>query len=191
MRNFVAVVFADKAEAYKGLHALWELDGVGQITVHGTTVVHRDNHGHIIVDSKETHPVFATAVGVGIGAVLGAFAGPAGIMVGIGAGAAIGATTGAVIGGAIDLDRADTRQQALVETGFVLHRAQSAVIADVSEDWTPHIDEAMEHIGGSVHRRSNDNVQNDGKRHDGYRPSGDFLYPYEYVPGAHPTRAGW
>jgi uncharacterized membrane protein len=114
-----------------------------------------------------------------------------GVAIGIGAGVAIGATTGAVIGGAIDLDRADTRQQALVETGFVLHRGQSAVIADVSEDWTPHVDERMERLGGSVHRRSSDNVQNDGKLHDGYHPSADFLYPYEYVPAEYPARAGW
>ena len=54
-----------------------------------------------------------------------------------------------------------------------------------------HVDERMERLGGSVHRRSSDNVQNDGKLHDGYHPSADFLYPYEYVPAEYPARAGW
>jgi uncharacterized membrane protein len=190
MRNFVAVVFADKARVYKGLRALWELDGIGQVTVHGSTVVHRDDHGHIVVDSKETHPVFATAVGVGVGALLGAFAGPVGMAIGIGTGVAIGAATGAVIGGAIDLDRADTRQEALVDTGMVLYRGQSAVIADVSEDWLAHLDEAMERLGGAVHRRSSEELHAQGKLHDDYRGHSDYLYPYEFVPGEYPAHVG-
>ena len=38
MRNFVTVVFADSRKAYDGLHALWQLDEAGEITVHGTAV---------------------------------------------------------------------------------------------------------------------------------------------------------
>lgn len=114
MRNFVSVVFDDKAQAYddkaqayRALHELWQLDFAGEITVHGTTVVHRDARDRITVDAKDTHPVFATVLGVGLGAVLGAMAGPAGVAIGIGAGAALGAATGAVIGGAVDLERAN------------------------------------------------------------------------------------
>jgi uncharacterized membrane protein len=196
MRNFVAVVFDDKARAYKGLHALWQLDFAGEITVHGTTVVHRDDRGRITVDSKETHPVFATAVGVGIGALLGALAGPAGVAIGIVEGAAIGAGTGAVIGGAIDLDRSDTRSEALVDTGFLLGHGESAVIADVSEDWEKHLDMKMHEIGGVVHRRTaaslhNASLHNGGTLADGYRPYSDYLYPYEYVPGEAPAPGAW
>jgi len=191
MRNFIAVIFDDKPKAYDGLHALWQLDYAGEITVHGSIVVHRDDHGHIKVDSKETHPVFATTIGVGIGALLGAFAGPAGVAIGVAAGAAIGATSGAVIGGAIDLERSDTRAQALVETGFMLRRGQSAVIADISEDWTPHVDTRMQALGGTVHRRSSSELHDDGRLLDGYRPYASYLYPYEYVPGETPAIAGW
>jgi uncharacterized membrane protein len=128
MRNFVTVVFDDKRKAYKGLHALWELDDVEEITVHGTAVVHRDEWGYFEVDTKETHPVFATAVGIGIGALLGVLAGPAGVAIGaaggaaIGAagGAAIGAATGAVVGGAVDVARSDTRQQEASRRGSFL-----------------------------------------------------------------------
>src|SRR5258705_4492220 len=78
MRNYIAIVFDDTSKAYEGLHALWQLDDEAAITVHGTTVVHRNDWGEYQVDSKDTHPALATAVGVGIGALLGALAGPAG-----------------------------------------------------------------------------------------------------------------
>src|SRR5262245_54345387 len=103
MRNYIAVVFDSTSAAYDGLHALWELDSSGDVTVHGTAVVHRDDLGDFQVDTKETHPAVATAAGVGIGALLGLLAGPAGAAVGAAGGAAIGAATGGAIGATADL----------------------------------------------------------------------------------------
>src|SRR5258707_14209838 len=93
MRNYVAVVFDDTGKAYEGLHALWQLDSAAVITVHGTAVVHRDALGYFQVDTKETHPALATAVGVGVGALLGLLAGPAGAAGGAARGARDGAAT--------------------------------------------------------------------------------------------------
>src|SRR6267154_489010 len=115
MRNYIAVVFDDTSKAYEGLHALWQMDDEGAITVHGTTVVHRNDWGGYQVDSKDTHPALATAVGVGIGALLGALAGPAGAAIGAARGAAIGAAAGGAVGLTTDLIRADTRDQATDE----------------------------------------------------------------------------
>src|SRR5258707_1018615 len=98
MRNYIAIVFDDTSKAYEGLHALWQLDNEGAITVHGTTVVHRNDWGEFQVDSKDTHPALATAVGVGIGALLGALAGPAGAAIGAARGAAVGAASGGAVG---------------------------------------------------------------------------------------------
>lgn len=189
MRNFVTIAFDDKATAYQGLHALWQLDDAGEITVHGTAVVHRDDWGQVEVDTKETNPVLATAVGVGLGALLGALAGPVGVAVGIAGGSAVGAAAGAVIGGAVDLDRSDTRRQALAESRFVLASGQSAVIADVSEYWTLEIDTRMQSLGGTVHRRSASSVRNDGGLDDGFYPYNDYFYPYEYVPSRYSSYA--
>src|SRR5260370_34587766 len=91
MRNFVAIVFDDSRKAYEGLHALWQLDDGADITVHGTGGIHRDELGHIQVDTKDTHPALGTALGVGIGALLCALAGPAVAAVGAARGASIGA----------------------------------------------------------------------------------------------------
>jgi uncharacterized membrane protein len=187
MRNYVAVVFDDRRKAYRGLHALWALDGEAEVTVHGTAVIHRDDLGQIQVDTKETHPALGTAVGVGIGALLGALAGPAGAAIGAAGGAAVGAATGGVIGAAVDLDRSDTRQQAADETRFVLGFGQSAVIADVCEDWTTPIDTQMRNLGGHVYRRAKSDLQDDARFEDSefYYPYENYLYPYEYIPPAY------
>jgi uncharacterized membrane protein len=186
MRNYVAVVFDSSSKAYEALHALWQLDGAAEITVHGAAVVHRDDLGQVQVDTKETHPALGTAVGVGMGALLGALAGPAGAAVGAAGGAAIGGVTGAVVGAGVDLSRADTREQAMDETRFVLGIGQSAVIADVSEDWTSPIDTRMKELGGGVYRRSRDDLEDDSWFNE-YLPD-VYLYPYEYIPSGY---YGW
>ena len=184
MHNYVAVVFDDTSKAYEGLHALWQLDDAAEVTVHGTAVVHRDALGNFQVDTKETHPALATAVGVGVGALLGLLAGPAGAAAGAAGGAAIGAATGGVVGATADLVRADNRDQAATETRFVLGAGQSAVIADVSEDWTSPIDTRMRALGGTVYRRAKDDVADDVWFDDDYfYPS--YLYPYEYIPSSY------
>ena len=176
MRNYIAVIFNDLGRAYKGLHALWQLDTEELITVHGATVVHRDDLGEFQVDTKETHPALATAVGVGIGALLGALAGPAGAAVGAAGGAGIGAAAGGALGVGADLARADTRDEATDETAFALNAGQSAVIADVSEESPSAIDSRMRELGGIVRRRTWATVHDDAWSGDAY------LYPYEYVP---------
>jgi len=183
MHNYIAVIFKDTRRAYKGLHALWRLDAEGIITVHGTTVVHRDESGEFQVDTKETHPALATAVGVGVGALLGALAGPAGAAIGAAGGAGIGAAVGGAVGIGADLRRADTRDQATDETAFVLAAGKSAVIADVSEDSTSAIDTRMSELGGIVRRRSWTTLQDDVWFGD-YMP-GSYLLPYEYIPPGH------
>lgn len=180
MHNYIAVIFKDSHKAYKGLHALWQLDAEGIITVHGTTVVHRDEWGEFQVDTKETHPALATAVGVGVGALLGALAGPAGAAVGAAGGAGIGAAVGGAVGVGADLVRADTRDQATDETAFVLAPGKSAVIADVSEDSISAIDRRMHELGGIVRRRAWSALQDDVWFGD-YLPS-RYLYPYEFIP---------
>jgi len=187
MHNYIAVVFDNSSKAYEALHTLWQLDHEGAITVHGASVVHRDNLGEFQVDTKETHPALATAVGVGVGALLGALAGPAGAAVGAAGGAGIGAATGGIAGLAADASRADTRDQAAYETRFVLGNGQSAVIADVSEDWTSAINDRMHSLGGTVYRRARSDLDNDVWYDNDYYPYDYYLYPYEYVPSRYPA----
>ena len=183
MDNYIAVVFNSDQEAFSGLHALWNLDSRGDVTVHGAAVIHRDDLGYIQVATKQTDPGLRTAVGVGIGALLGALAGPigaaAGASIAAGTAAGIGAAVGGVAGLTADTIKSGEHEQAAYESGFVLNRGQSAVVAEVSEDWTTPIDTEMTRLGGIVFRRPKGTVLNDSFNDDYYA---NYLYPYDYDP---------
>ena len=187
MRNFIAVIFDASSAAYDGLRELWKMDREAEITVHGTAVVHRDSLGQLIVDTKETYPGLATAIGVGVGALLGALAGPAGAAAGaagaaaIAGGAAVGAAAGGTAGLIADIGREDVQAQAKMETRFVLRSGQHAIIADVTEDWTKPIDTQMQRLGGKVYRRPRSDLEDDAW-FGSYYPYDQYLYPYEYRP---------
>ena len=57
------------------------------------------------------------------------------------------------------------------------------MIADVSEDWTSPVNTRMGELGGSVYRRSRDDLEDDAWFND-YLPD-VYLYPYEYIPSGY------
>lgn len=171
--NYVAVVFDTDAQAADGLHELWGLDDRGEITVHGAAVIRRDRSGRIQVATKHTDPGLRTAVGVGVGALLGLMAAP------VAAGIGIGAATGGIIGFIGDRVKSVEREQAGQEAGLNIADGQSAVIAEVSEDWTVPIDTAMSALGGTVYRRPRDTVRTDMFTSAYFC---DKLVPYDFQP---------
>jgi uncharacterized membrane protein len=188
MDNYVAIVVDSDTKAYQGLHALWELDNIGDITVHGAAVVHRDQYGAMDVATKDTDPGARTAIGIGIGALLGALAGPVGAAAGaasaaavtaasVGTAAGIGAAAGGTVGLTADAVKSSEHDEAAYETGFVVPKGKSAIIAEVSEDWTTPIDNMAKQIGGTVYRRPKSSIL------DSYWNDDDgYLYPYDYEP---------
>ena len=183
MNNYIAVVFDNDNKAFDGLHELWKLDDRGDITVHGAAVIHRDSYGHVEVATKRTDPGVRTAVGIGLGALLGALAGPigaaAGASVAVGTAAGIGAAAGGAVGLTADAVKSGEHEQAAFESGFVMKPGQSAVIAEISEDWTTPVDTAMARLGGVVFRRDKSAVRDDSMWGGDYA---DYMYPYDYDP---------
>ena len=182
MDNYVAIIFDSDTKAYEGLHALWKLDADGDVTVHGAAVIHRDAAGMIDVATKETDPGIRTALGIGIGVLLGALAGPigaaAGKVIATGTAMGVGAAAGGAAGLTADAVKSDEHTQAATETGFVLPRGKSAVVAEVSEDWTTPIDTLAQRYGGTVYRRAKGDIRKDAWDWD----FSDSLYPYDYQP---------
>ncbi len=181
MRNYIAVVFDDTSKVYEGLHALWQIDDEAAITVHGTTVVHRNDWGEYQVDSKDTHPALATAVGVGIGALFGRAGGSCGRgdwrRQGGGDRRGIGRRGWRGRGSRIARTRATNRATRPRGCSASVNRPSSPTSARTRPF---AVDERMRRLGGSVHRRAYGDVRDD-KWFDDY-PYDYYLYPYEYVP---------
>jgi len=180
MSNYIAVIFKSDAEAAAGLHKLWKLDDDGAITMHSAAIIRRNAVGDIEVSTKSTHPGVRTALGIGLGALVGALAGPVGVAAGVtvAAGAGIGAAAGGVVGLAGDTRKAVEHDELKRDLGFEVASGESAVVADVSEDWVAPVDDAMKALGGRVYRRDKRDVQANAFFGD----YGNYMYPYDYEP---------
>jgi len=181
MKNYIAVVFSSDDKAHRGLRALWDLDEMGNLTVHGAAVIRRDDMGHVHVADRNTDLGMRTAVGVGVGALLGLIAGPIGLAAGAAAGTAVGvgALTGGAIGVAADAIKEGDRENAASASFFTLKFGQSAVVAEVSEDWSSTLDDAMKPLGGTIYRRE---VNAETNAAFGPYYYNEFMYPYYYEP---------
>jgi uncharacterized membrane protein len=187
MNTYIAVVFASDDKAHQALRKLWQMDEDGLLTVHGAAVVRRDDRGHIRVADRSSDLGMRTAVGVGVGALLGLLAGPVGLAAGVAGAAAlsvgatmgVGALAGAAVGATGDAVAETRRENAAYGSFFTLKHGQSAVVAEISEDWTQFLDDAMQPLGGTIYRRMNTAATNAAFGENYYNGS---LYPYYYEP---------
>lgn len=190
MNTYIAVVFSSDDKAHQALRKLWTLDEDGELTVHGAAVIRRDDMGHIRVADSNSDLGMRTAIGVGVGALLGLMAGPIGVAAGVagaaamsvGAATGVGALAGAALGATADAVTETRRENAAAESFFTLRHGQSAVVAEISEDWTSVLDDAMRSLGGTIYRRMNTAATNAAFGANYYN---GYLYPYYYEPMYH------
>ena len=104
--NIIVVRFTEPSKAYQALSVLKECDADGRIGLESAAVVERTPTGELRVpESTDNVGLVGTASGSLIGMLLGVLGGPVGVLLGWG--------TGALMGGAFDLDRAETSDEAL------------------------------------------------------------------------------
>ena len=96
-------------------------------------------------ESADNVGLVGTASGSLIGMLVGVLGGPVGVLLGWGA--------GALMGGAFDVDRAVTSDEALTVLGRAIPPESTAVIASVEEPVVEVIDAEMYKLGGEVTRR--------------------------------------
>ena len=101
-------------------------------------------------ESADNVGLVGTASGSLIGMLVGVLGGPVGVLLGWGA--------GAMMGGAFDVDRAVTSDEALTVLGRAIPPGSTAVIASVEEPAVEVIDAEMYTLGGEVTRRPVDEV---------------------------------
>ena len=144
--NVVVVRFTEPSKAYQALSVLKDCDAERS---HRARV--RGDRGATatgelrIPDSADNVALIGTASGSLIGMLIGVLGGPVGVLLGWGA--------GAIMGGAFDIDRAVTSDEALTVLGRAIPTGSTAVIANVEEPAVEVIDGEMEKLDGEVTRR--------------------------------------
>jgi uncharacterized membrane protein len=108
--NVVVVRFSDPSKAYQALSVLKDCNADGRIGLESAAIVERTSEGELrIPEGTDNMELVGTASGSLLGMLIGVLGGPVGVLVGWG--------TGALMGGALDLDRADTSEEALSVLG--------------------------------------------------------------------------
>jgi uncharacterized membrane protein len=144
--NVVVVRFTEPSKAYEALSVLKECDADGRIGLESAAVVERTTSGELrIPESADNVGLVGTASGSLIGMLIGVLGGPVGVLLGWGA--------GAMMGGAFDIDRAVTSDEALTVLGQAIPPESTAVIASVKEPAVEVIDGEMKKLDGEVTRR--------------------------------------
>jgi uncharacterized membrane protein len=146
-QNVIVVRFTDPSKAYQALSVLKEADAEGRIGLESAAVVERTAAGELRTpESADNAEFVGTASGSLIGMLIGVLGGPVGVLLGWGA--------GALMGGAFDIDRAVTSDEALTVLGKAIPTGSTAVIASVEEPAVEVIDGEMKKLDGEVTRRS-------------------------------------
>jgi uncharacterized membrane protein len=145
--NVVVIRFTEPSKAYQAMSVLKESDASGRIRLESAAVVERTAAGELrIPESADNVGLVGTASGSLIGMLIGVLGGPVGVLLGWG--------TGALMGGAFDIDRAVTSDEALTVLGKAIPPGSTAVIASVNEPAAEVIDGEMKKLDGEVTRRS-------------------------------------
>ena len=144
--NVVVVRFKEPSRAYQALSALKDCGADGRIGLESAAVVERTPEGELhIPEGTDNMELVGTASGSLLGMLIGVLGGPVGVLAGWGA--------GALMGGAFDLDRAETSDEALSVLGRAIPPGSTAVIASVVEPAVEVIDGEMKKLDGEVTRR--------------------------------------
>jgi uncharacterized membrane protein len=145
-QNVVVIGFTEPSKAYQALSVLKSCNADGRIGLESAAVVERTPEGTLrIPESADNAELVGMASGSVVGMLIGVLGGPVGMLLGWGA--------GAMMGGAFDLDRAVTSDEALTVLGTAIPAGSTAVIANIEEPAVEVIDGEMAKLGGEVTRR--------------------------------------
>ena len=149
--NVIAVTFDEQSKAYQALSTLKGLDREGRVELKSAAVVERDANGQLRIPEDTDNAGGEGFLGGGlIGMLIGVLGGPLGMLLGLG--------TGGLIGGVYDVDQADMQDETLAQVGRYIAPGRNALLAEVDEYADEVVDGAMSAEGGTVLRRSADDV---------------------------------
>jgi uncharacterized membrane protein len=150
--NVIAVSFPEEANAYEALARLKELAAKNSVGVHGAAVVTRGEDGRITIKDQFGDESWQDTAGGGLlGLLVGVLGGPLGVL--------IGGVSGVVVGSLFDQDTDDHTRSVLGEISSSIRVGPPGLLADVAEQGHEAIDAVMAHLGGTVVRRSESEVE--------------------------------
>ncbi|MET1055778.1 MAG: hypothetical protein ABWY16_10765 [Pedobacter sp.] len=145
MERMIQALFANEADAFKGLLAIQELSTVNDISLGEFYVLSKDEYGSTAIRTAKDEAEGYSAIGGGIiGGLIGLLAGPLGFLVGIGA--------GMVAGAAGDTARAEGMSDYLDKVSANIPNGKSLLVAHVWEDWETPIDTVLAPLTTDIHR---------------------------------------
>ena len=118
----------------------------------GAAIVERDENGQMRTkDQVEDPHLTGTTTGGVIGLVIGILGGPFGVL--------IGGATGLLVGSLFDAEDAQDEGSVLAAISNTVSPGKTVVIAELTEQSDDVVDNAMAHLGGSVMRRTVEEVE--------------------------------
>jgi uncharacterized membrane protein len=150
--NAIAVSFDDDRNAYAALTVLKELDSQHRVGIQEAVVAVRGEDGQVVEkDRVESMFLPSTAGGGVIGLLIGIIGGPLGML--------IGAASGVFVGSLFDIHDIDETESALGGISSSVRVGHPTLLAVVEEQSPEVVDAAMTELGGTVVRRSVDDVE--------------------------------
>jgi uncharacterized membrane protein len=150
--NVIAVSFDDDRNAYNAMTQLKELDSQRQVGVQEAVVVVRGEDGQVVEKDRVESMFLPSTVGGGlVGLVIGIIGGPFGMLV--------GSVSGLFVGSLFDIHDIDETESALGGISGSVEVGHTALLAVVGEQSPEVIDAVMSGLGGTVLRRSLDDVE--------------------------------
>jgi uncharacterized membrane protein len=149
--NIVVVRFDEATQTHKAWDVFKQCDADERINLKSAAMVQRTSAGvlHTIDEYDNLGPIGMGSGGL-IGMLIGILGGPVGVLLGWGA--------GATLGGAFDIDRSITSDEALTVLSTAIPAGSTAILADVEEFAVEVIDGEMKKLDGVVTRQPIDEV---------------------------------
>lgn len=153
MTRFAIIIFANEERAYEGVRALRELHADGSIALFSEAVIAKNLAGAVSCKDAASSGPSGAAVGALTGGLIGLIGGPVG--------ATVGLASGALIGSYGDLLDAGVSASFVQNVAEGLKPGSTAIVTEISEDWTVPLDSRMRALGGIVLRSSRRDFESD------------------------------
>jgi uncharacterized membrane protein len=145
MANIIVVPFKEETKAIEALHKIKELDAYGDITLFEHMMIRKkDNNQYEVLKDTTDEEGWRTFTGMALGGLVGAFAGPLGLIIGL--------YTGTAAGAVWDISRYDFEDEFIKKISNKMNAGTIAIIAEVGEDSSVFIDDALKSYGSEIMR---------------------------------------